>query len=69
MPDVGERISYQIPTFTVGGRYLVYAGAWKTHVGIYPCREATQTSMRRWRPTAPARGRSGSHSTSRCPGH
>jgi uncharacterized protein YdhG (YjbR/CyaY superfamily) len=36
VPDVGERISYQIPAFTIGGRYLVYAGAWKTHVGIYP---------------------------------
>ena len=36
VPDVGERISYEMPTFTVGGRNLVHAGAWKTHVGIYP---------------------------------
>lgn len=33
-PDVEVRISYQIPTFVVGGRRL-YVGAWKHGVSLY----------------------------------
>ncbi|HLU52319.1 MAG TPA: DUF1801 domain-containing protein [Acidimicrobiia bacterium] len=36
VPGVGEKISYQMPTFTVGGRNLVYVGAWQGQVGLYP---------------------------------
>lgn len=36
VPDVGETISYQIPTFTRGGRYLVYLAGWKQHIALYP---------------------------------
>ena len=36
VPEAGETISYQLPTFTVDGRYLVYVAAWKRHVGLYP---------------------------------
>ena len=36
VPGAGETISYQIPTITVDGRYLVYFAAWKRHVGLYP---------------------------------
>lgn len=35
-PDATEAISYQIPAFALGGHYLLYAGAWKRHVGMYP---------------------------------
>jgi uncharacterized protein YdhG (YjbR/CyaY superfamily) len=35
-PGVTERISYAIPTFELNGRYLVYFGGWKKHVGFYP---------------------------------
>jgi uncharacterized protein YdhG (YjbR/CyaY superfamily) len=35
-PDAEETISYQIPTFTLKGRYLIYFAAYKKHIGIYP---------------------------------
>jgi uncharacterized protein YdhG (YjbR/CyaY superfamily) len=34
-PGAGERISYQIPTFTLGGN-LVHFAAFKQHIGFYP---------------------------------
>ena len=34
-PDAEERISYQIPTFTLKGN-LVHFAAYKKHVGFYP---------------------------------
>src|ERR1700694_4946105 len=35
-PDAEETISYQIPTFTRKGDYLVYFAAFKKHIGFYP---------------------------------
>ena len=35
-PDAEETISYQIPTFTLRGKYLVYFAAYKKHIGLYP---------------------------------
>jgi|KBSMisStaDraftv2_1062788.scaffolds.fasta_scaffold03339_17 uncharacterized protein YdhG (YjbR/CyaY superfamily) len=34
-PDAAETISYQIPTFTLGGN-LVHFAAFKHHIGLYP---------------------------------
>jgi len=31
-----EKMSYAIPTFTVGGKNLVHFAAFKTHIGFYP---------------------------------
>ena len=36
VPGVTERISYAIPTFELEGRYVVYFGGWKKHIGLYP---------------------------------
>jgi len=36
VPGTEERISYGIPTFTLGGRYVVYFSGWKRHVSVYP---------------------------------
>ncbi len=36
IPEAGETISYGIPTMTLGGTRLLYFGAWKTHVSVYP---------------------------------
>jgi uncharacterized protein YdhG (YjbR/CyaY superfamily) len=38
-PDANEKISYQIPTFTLGGN-LVHFAAWKNHIGFYPASSA-----------------------------
>ena len=35
-PGAEERISYQIPAFTLDGQYLIYVAAFKNHVGVYP---------------------------------
>ena len=35
-PDATEAFRYQMPVFLVGGQYLVYMGAWKNHLDLYP---------------------------------
>ena len=34
-PKAEEKISYQMPTFTLNDRYLVYFAGWKTHIAFY----------------------------------
>jgi uncharacterized protein YdhG (YjbR/CyaY superfamily) len=34
-PDSGEKISYNMPTFTLNGTYLVYFAGWKDHIAFY----------------------------------
>ncbi|HEX2221881.1 MAG TPA: DUF1801 domain-containing protein [Candidatus Limnocylindria bacterium] len=36
VPDAEETISYGMPTFKVGGRFLVSFAGWKAHCSIYP---------------------------------
>ncbi len=36
VPGAKESIRYQMPVFTIDGIYLVYVGAWKHHIGLYP---------------------------------
>lgn len=36
VPGAGEMISYDIPTITLDGHYVVYFAAWKHHISIYP---------------------------------
>jgi uncharacterized protein YdhG (YjbR/CyaY superfamily) len=36
VPNLGEAISYGMPTFTLNGKYLVYIAAHKKHIGLYP---------------------------------
>ena len=35
-PGAKESISYQIPTFSIGGRPVVYLAGWTKHISIYP---------------------------------
>jgi uncharacterized protein YdhG (YjbR/CyaY superfamily) len=35
-PGAEEKISYQIPTFTLNGTYLIYFAAYQKHIGLYP---------------------------------
>lgn len=39
VPGIQESIRYQMPVFTIDGVYLLYVGAWKHHVGLYPIPE------------------------------
>jgi uncharacterized protein YdhG (YjbR/CyaY superfamily) len=41
-PDAEERISYQIPAFTLKGN-LVYFAAYKKHIGFYPTSSGIRT--------------------------
>ena len=36
IPNLGETISYSMPTFTLNGKYLVSIAAHKKHIGLYP---------------------------------
>ena len=40
-PDAEEKISYQMPTFTLKGN-LVHFAAFKNHIGLYPTSSGTQ---------------------------
>lgn len=55
VPSAGERISYQIPTFTFDGRDLIYVAAWKHHVGLYPVSTADEDLERELAPYRAAR--------------
>jgi uncharacterized protein YdhG (YjbR/CyaY superfamily) len=35
-PEAEDIISYDMPTFTLGGSYLIYFAGWKKHVALYP---------------------------------
>src|SRR4030066_2593532 len=41
-PKAIEAISYQMPTFKVNGKNLVYFAAWKNHIGFYPTPSGTE---------------------------
>ena len=34
-PEAEEEISYNMPTFTLNGKYLVYFAGWKNHIAFY----------------------------------
>jgi uncharacterized protein YdhG (YjbR/CyaY superfamily) len=40
LPGTEERISYGIPTFTLGGQYVAYFSGWKEHLSVYPIPKA-----------------------------
>lgn len=40
-PDAEEKISYNIPTFTLNGKHLVYFAGWKNHISMYPIPSGT----------------------------
>ena len=42
-PDAKESISYQIPTFSINGRPVVYLAVWKKHISLYPMPELDET--------------------------
>jgi uncharacterized protein YdhG (YjbR/CyaY superfamily) len=45
-PGTEETISYDIPTFTLDGRYVIYFAGWKQHISIYPIPEGDEALAR-----------------------
>jgi uncharacterized protein YdhG (YjbR/CyaY superfamily) len=35
-PGIDETVRYKLPCFSLDEEYLVYLGAWKKHIGLYP---------------------------------
>ena len=35
-PGITDTVRYQMPCYLLDGEYLVYFGAWKKHIGLYP---------------------------------
>lgn len=35
-PGMAESVRYNMPCFSLDGEHLVYLGAWKKHIGLYP---------------------------------
>jgi uncharacterized protein YdhG (YjbR/CyaY superfamily) len=45
LPEAEEVISYDIPTYKIGGRAVIYFAGWKRHYSIYPVGEAVQKTL------------------------
>jgi uncharacterized protein YdhG (YjbR/CyaY superfamily) len=54
-PDAEEKISYQIPTFTLNGN-LVHFAAFKNHIGFYPTPSAIVAFKEELSPYKQAKG-------------
>lgn len=56
VPDAGEKISYQIPTVTVGSKPVVYFAGWKAHLSVYPVPEGDEDLTRDLAPYLAGKG-------------
>ena len=56
VPGAEETISYDIPTFKVDGKPVVYFAGWKSHVSVYPIPEADDALERAIAPFRAAKG-------------
>jgi uncharacterized protein YdhG (YjbR/CyaY superfamily) len=36
VPEAEETIRYNMPTFNIKGKYLIYFAGWKKHIAVYP---------------------------------
>jgi uncharacterized protein YdhG (YjbR/CyaY superfamily) len=54
-PEAQEKISYQMPTFTLNG-YLIYFAAWKSHIGVYGISGALEAFKEELSPYVGAKG-------------
>ncbi len=55
-PEAVEAISYQMPTFKLNGKYLVYFAAWKNHIGFYPIPSGIEAFKKELSPYKVAKG-------------
>lgn len=45
IPEAEEVISYDIPTFKIGGRAVIHYAGWKRHFSIYPVGDAVKKTL------------------------
>lgn len=45
LPTAEETISYQIPTYTIDGRYVVYFAGWAKHYSLYPVTDGVRAAL------------------------
>jgi uncharacterized protein YdhG (YjbR/CyaY superfamily) len=45
LPEAEEVISYEIPTFKIGGRAVIHYAGWKRHYSVYPVGDAVRTQL------------------------
>jgi uncharacterized protein YdhG (YjbR/CyaY superfamily) len=45
LPGAEEMISYQIPTYKLNGRPVIYFAGWKRHYSLYPCTRHVVTAF------------------------
>jgi uncharacterized protein YdhG (YjbR/CyaY superfamily) len=50
LPEAEEKISYNIPAITIGGRSVVQFAGWKQHVSVYPAPEGDESLDRAMAP-------------------
>src|SRR5947209_17438921 len=55
-PGAVETISYQMPTFKLNGRGLVYFAAFKNHIGLYPIPSGVEAFERELSPYKQGKG-------------
>src|ERR1700704_6046319 len=55
-PEAVETISYQMPTFKLNGKNLVYFAAWKNHIGFYAMPSGTEAFKKELSPYQGAKG-------------
>jgi uncharacterized protein YdhG (YjbR/CyaY superfamily) len=65
VPAGEETISYQIPTITLDGTYLVYFAGWKNHISLYPIPTDDESLERRRAPYQSGKGTLKFHLTGR----
>lgn len=44
-PGTTETISYNLPTFVIGGSSRLYVAAWKQHIALYPITTEMEASI------------------------
>jgi uncharacterized protein YdhG (YjbR/CyaY superfamily) len=56
VPGAGEKISYNIPAVTVGGRAVVYFAGYPHHVSVYPLPDGDERLLRAIAPYVAGKG-------------
>ncbi len=56
VPEAVEAISYQIPTFKLDGKPVIYVAAWQHHISLYPIPETDDELQRAIAPYQSGKG-------------